>query len=134
MRLLVLALLGAVSLGGCGYFPVPGDPIRILTSPAEVSVCHRLGSVGYARTDGTGRYDFSQITVAVPGYPTGRPAVGEFGPSPYGNEIVGGGNFAVRLNVMRDAALAIGASDLLLSRKIYRDYSYVEGIAYSCRR
>ena len=35
---------------------------------------------------------------------------------------------------MRDGALALGATDLLLSRRIYRDWSYVEGIAYACAR
>ena len=28
----------------------------------------------------------------------------------------------------------LGATDMLLARRIYRDWSYVEGIAYLCRR
>lgn len=122
------AFLASLGLAGCAYLPVPPDPIRILTSPAEVSVCRRLGSVGITRTDGTGPFSFSELTAVVPsrlapGAPPLVPAAE-----------IAGSNFAVRLNVMRDRALSRGATDLLLSRRRYRDWSYVEGTAYICRR
>jgi hypothetical protein len=41
-------------------------------------------------------------------------------------------SFAVRLEPLRDEALRRGATDLLLVRRIKRDWSYVEGIAYRC--
>ena len=124
-------LAGAAAVSGCSYFPTPPDPIRYVTSPADVVVCRRLGSVGIARTDGVGPFDYSVITVVEPedGQPHAEPLAAALGWS--GREIPGP-NFAVRLNVMRDSALALGATDLLLSRRFYHDYSYVEGIAYDC--
>lgn len=120
-------LLGAALLSGCGYFPVPPDPIRLVDSPAEVSTCRRLGSVGTARTDGEGPFRFDELTVAVP-------AVGRLaGPRAPIDPTPDGPNLAVRLNVMRDAALALRASDLLLVRRRGRDWAYVEGVAYRCR-
>lgn len=133
MRNLILALCGAFSLGGCGYYPVPPDPIRIMTSPSEVSTCRRLGSVGFARTDGEGPFTYNNITMAVPSFLVDQPTYGQYAPYSAGQEIQGQ-NFAVRLNFMRDAALALGASDLLLKRRFYQDYSYVEGTAYGCAR
>ena len=135
MRHLLTAavLIAATGLAGCGYMPVPPDPIRYVTSPAEVSTCRKLGGVGFARTDGQGPYNFGDLTVPAPAYlaPAYPPERVGYGlPS---GEIVGR-NFAVRIEVMRDGALALGATDLLLSRRIYRDWSYVEGIAYACAR
>jgi hypothetical protein len=39
--------------------------------------------------------------------------------------------FEARLNEMRDATLALGGTDLFLA-KPYRDWSFVQGIAYRC--
>lgn len=128
---LALVVAGAATVSACAYVPVPPDPIRYMTSPVEVSSCRTLGSVGLARTDGIGPFDYSEITVAVPN--DGSYRHGSRGWGWAGGEIPGP-NFAVRLNTMRDAALHLGATDLLLSKRIYRDYSYVEGIAYRCRR
>lgn len=127
------ALLAALSgLSACAYLPVPPDPIRYVTSPADVAVCRRLGSTGIARTDGVGPFMYSEITVAVPN--DGHHGRG----AGYARELAGreiqGPNFAVRLNLMRNAALDLGATDLLLRRRFYRDLSYVEGVAYRCRR
>ncbi len=130
-KLLTSASLAAATLlGGCSYLPVPPDPIRYVTSPSEVGLCRRLGSVGLARTDGVGPYIFSDLTTPVP---AGLVPHARLYAVPAGAEIVGP-NFAVRVEVMRDQALTLGASDLLLSRRIYRDWSYVEGIAYRCAR
>lgn len=117
-------------VGGCSYYPVPLDPIRYGTSPAEVSTCRGLGAVGLARTDGVGPYSYALRTRVVP------PAVASAGSPEFplvGGEIEGP-NFGYRVERMRDAALALGATDLLLSRRIYHDWSYVEGIAYRCPR
>lgn len=129
MRKLVGLAAVTTCLSGCGYFPVPPDPIRIVTSPAEVSVCRRLGSVGVTRTDGTGPFNYGDVTVAVP-----TNSLSAYDARTLAARQVVGDNFGVRLNLMRDAALNLGATDLLLSRRIYRDYSFVEGIAYICRR
>ena len=128
---LALVLAQAAGISACAYFPVPPNPIRYMTSSADLAGCRRLGSVGLARTDGVGPFDSREITVAVPND-------GSYG---HGQGYVRGGaaeisgpDFAVRLNTMRDSALNLGATDLLLSKRIYRDLSYVEGIAYLCRR
>ena len=128
LRPAFLLLLACV--GGCSYYPVPLDPIRYGTSPAEVSTCRRLGAVGLARTDGVGpyRYDFRTTVVPLAVAPAGSP---DF---PLVGGEIEGPNFGYRVERMRDAALALGATDLLLSRRIYHDWSYVEGIAYRCRR
>lgn len=126
---LALAILAA-PLGGCAYLAVPPDPIRYVTSPGDVTACHRLGPVGLARTDGTGPVLFSDRTKAV--RVDGIVPSGEGYPAATTREIPGP-NFAVRVETMRDGALALGATDLLLSRRIYHDWSYVEGIAYRCR-
>lgn len=119
----------ALAVGACAYVPIPPDPIRYVTSPADIKNCRKLGPVGYTRTDGVGPYRFSDRTIPVLSY---RRATDVPHPIPSG-EVVGP-NFAVTLEVMRDAALALGASDLLLSRRIYRDWSYVAGTAYRCPR
>jgi hypothetical protein len=128
-RFLRFAALGlALATGACGYVPVPPDPIRYVVSPTDISSCRRLGDVGYTRTDGVGPYRFSDRTIPV----LTTPLPGDIRrPIPTG-EIVGP-NFAVTLEVMRDAALALGATDLLLTRRIYKDWSYVSGTAYRCR-
>lgn len=126
-RGLAAALLVALPAAGCGYYAVPPDPIRIVDSPADVGVCRRLGSVGVARTDGSEPAQVTLLTVPVrAGY--GRGPIAAF-PSE-----VAGDNFAYRLNAMRDAALVRGATDLLLVRRRGRDWAYVEGIGYRCRR
>lgn len=127
MRIVPLGL--ALAVGACAYVPIPPDPIRYVNSPVDVKNCRKLGPVGYSRTDGVGPYRFSDRTIAVLAYP--RPSDVAH-PIPRG-EILGP-NFAVTLEVMRDSALALGASDLLLSRRIYRDWSYVAGTAYRCPR
>lgn len=119
------------ALGACSYVPIPPDPIRYMTSPADVANCRRLGAVGYSRTDGVGPYRFSDLTVPVLAYP--RPG-DQPNPLPIPNGEIRGPNFAVTLEVMRDSALALGASDLLLTRRFYRDWSYVSGTAYRCPR
>ena len=117
------------ALGGCGYVPIPADPIRYVTSPADVMSCRKLGAVGFARTDATnGPYSFTDRTVIVPAF--GPPA--SISAFPVGE--IEGPNFAVRLETMRDAAFSLGATDLLLTRRIYRDWSYVSGTAYLCPR
>lgn len=130
-----LALLGVALLSGlvsgCGYFPVPPDPIRLVDSAAEVSTCRRLGSVGVVRTDGEAPLRYDDLTVAVPA--ADPRAAGWPGVSVRRVTSADGPNLAVRLNLMRDAALALRASDLLLARRRGRDWSYVEGIAYRCR-
>jgi hypothetical protein len=118
-------LIGASLLGGCAYFPTPPDPIRIVDSPADVAACRRLGRVsGPVPTNGTAPLVISSLTAAIRSpYPqTSIPA-----PAP-----PSGPGFVYSLNAMRDAALALGATDLFL-RRVQRDWSYVEGIAYRCR-
>ena len=129
-RLTRIVPLGLVlAVGGCAYVPIPPDPIRYVTSPIDVASCRKLGGVGYTRTDGVWPYRFSDRTIAVQAYPRAGDVAR---PIPSGEVI--GPNFAVTLEVMRDAALSLGASDLLLSRRIYRDWSYVAGTAYRCPR
>ena len=123
-----VALFGALGLGGCGYFPVPPDPIRIVDSPADVFACRRLGAVSQpVRTDGKAPFVFGSLTIATPSTRPAASPLGGFGVQPTSD------NLAVRVNAMRDAALALGATDLLLTRRLYRDWSYVQGIAYRCR-
>ena len=127
LKSLGAALVGASCLAGCGYFPVPPDPIRIVDSPAEVSRCRSLGSVGGPiRTDGKGEYLYGALTTPVPASSPAAAPFGGFGTQPVAD------NFAVRLQPLRDEALRRGASDLLLVRRVLRDWSYVEGIAYRC--
>ena len=126
MRIVPIGL--ALAVGACAYVPIPPDPIRYVTSPVDIKNCRKLGAVGYSRTDGVS-YRFSDRTVPILAY---RRATDVPHPIPSG-EIVGP-NYAVTLEVMRDAALSLGASDLLLTRKIYRDWSYTAGTAYRCPR
>ncbi|WP_375460956.1 hypothetical protein [uncultured Enterovirga sp.] len=130
---LALLLAAAATVAGCAYYPVPPDPIRYVTSPADITTCRRLGNVGLARTDGVGEMDYSELTAILPndgsygrGYGLARGG--------YGGAEIPGPHFAVRLNTMRDAAVTLGATDLYLKKRIYRDYSYVEGLAYRCPR
>lgn len=125
---LALCLAGTAGISACAYYPVKPDPIRYVTAPTDVTACRRLGGVGLARTDGVGPFDLRDITVAVPN--DGSYGRGQGG---WGGGEIAGPTFAVRLNTMRDSALNLGATDLLLSKRIYRDLSYVEGIAYLCR-
>jgi hypothetical protein len=125
LGLLISATLLGGSLAGCAYFPTPPDPIRLIDSPAEVSGCTRLGPVsGAVPTHGTGPVVISSLTVAAP-------ATNVSGPVAVPNTAPGPG-FVYELNAMRDRALALGATDLLL-RRVKRDWSYVEGVAYRCR-
>lgn len=129
LRVLGVILAGTIGLGGCAYFPTDPDPIRVVDSPADVFACRKLGSTGEpVRTDGRRPYRYGSLTKVVPaGTPGATPAFGTFGVQPTSD------NLAVRLNTMRDAALAMGATDLLLTRRLYRDWSYIEGVAYRCR-
>ncbi|MBV9076467.1 MAG: hypothetical protein JO048_03155 [Methylobacteriaceae bacterium] len=123
-----LAVLSAAAmLAGCS-FPFDPDPIRLVDSPSDVAACRRLGSTGPAvRTDGEHPYRFSSRTIAVPvTSPEASPFFG-YGVAPETN------NLAVRIDAMRLAAHNLGATDLLLVRRTYRDWSYVQGVAYRCR-
>ena len=118
-------LIGASLLGGCAYFPTPPDPIRYVDSPADVALCRRLGPVsGAVPTHGTAPLVISSLTVAVP-----APAVSG---TPLPPAPPSGPGFVYELNAMRDRAQALGATDLYL-RRLNRDWSYVEGVAYRCR-
>ncbi|MDB5557442.1 MAG: hypothetical protein JWQ36_376 [Enterovirga sp.] len=125
----IAALLGAGLLAGCGYFPVPREPIAIVDSPADMAACRSLGSVGGpVRTDGRGPYVYGALTVPVPASsPAAVPPYGGWGVLPEAD------NFAVRIEPLRDEALRRGATHLLLVRRIKRDWSWVEGVAYRCR-
>lgn len=129
VAVLAASLLGGGLLSGCGYFPVPPDPIRIVDSPADVGACRRLGSTGPAvRTDGRGPFLYGAITEAVR---VDSPAATVFGGPGLASRDMD--HFGQRLNMMRDVALNMGATDLLLVRRRLRDWSYVEGVAYFCR-
>jgi hypothetical protein len=123
------AVLAATFLAGCSYYPTPPDPIRLVDSPVDVAGCRSLGSVGGPiRTDGRGPYLYGALTTPVPATsPAAAAPFGGWGVPPDAD------NFAVRLQPLRDEALRRGATDLLLVRRIRRDWSYVEGIAYRCR-
>ncbi len=128
LKVVGAALLGAGFLAGCGYFPAPPDPIRLVDSPTDVARCRSLGSVGGPiRTDGSGPYIFGALTTPVrASSPAAVPPPGGWGVLPEAD------NFAVRLEPLRDEALRRGATDLLLVRRVKRDWSYVEGVAYRC--
>jgi hypothetical protein len=129
LKPLGVAALAASLLAGCGYFPVPPDPIRLVDSPADVAACRSVGSVGGPiRTDGRGPYLYNALTTPVPA--SSPAAVAPWGGWGVQQEA---DNFAVRIQPLRDEALRRGATDLLLVRRIKRDWSYVEGVAYRCR-
>ena len=120
------ALIGASLLSGCGYFPTPPDPIRLVDSPVDVAACLSLGPVGGPiRTDGRGPYLYGALTTPVRASAAVAPP-GGWGVQPEAE------NFAVRIQPLRDEALRRGGTDLLLTRRIKRDWSYVEGTAYRC--
>ena len=125
---LVLTALSALSaslLGACAYVPTPPDPIRIVDSTADVFACRRLGPVGDpVATNGTAEVIFSSRTFALRAAPGAVSVPAPLAPS--------GPGFEYSLEAMRDRALALGATDLLL-RRVYRDWSYVQGVAYRCR-
>lgn len=129
LKALGAALIGASLLAGCGYFPTPPDPIRIVVSPVDVAACRSLGRVGGPiRTDGIAPYKFGSLTYPVRATsPEAVTPLGGYGVLP---ESV---NLAVALEPLRDEALRRGGTDLLLTRRIRRDWSYVEGSAYRCR-
>ena len=117
-------------LGGCAYYPVPPDPIRVVDNAVELAGCRSLGKVaGPIRTDGQGPFRYGALTYVVPAdSPDAVPPPGGFGVGP---ESV---NLAVALQPARDEAVRRGATDLLLSRRIRRDWSYLDAVAYRCRR
>ncbi len=128
LKPLAAAMLVATLVAGCGYFPVPPAPLRLVDSPADVATCRSLGKVGGPiRTDGRGPYVYGALTTPVPASsPDAVPPPGGWGVLPKAD------NFAVRLEPLRDEALRRGATDLLLIRRPYRDWSWVEGVAYRC--
>ena len=108
----ILSAAMAAALGGCAA--IPSEPVRIVDSRADVAVCRSLGRLGPpVRTDG---------------------APGSNGVVPVVDAGMIDRDFGARLQAMREAAYARGATDLLLVRRPYRDWSYVEGTAYRCRR
>ena len=129
LKPVVSAMLAGSLLAGCGYFPVPPDPIQLVDSPTDVAACRSLGSVGGpVRTDGRGPYVYGALTTPVPASsPAAVAPYGGWGVLPEAD------NFAVRMEPLRDEALRRGASHLLLVRKRGRDWSWVEGVAYRCR-
>lgn len=122
----ILLALGAATLGGCAYLPTPPDPIRVVDSPADVFACRRLGIVSDpVPTNGTEPVVLASRTYAVRAAPG---AVSIPAPAP-----PSGPGFNYAYEAMRDAALRLGATDLLL-KQVHRDWSYVQGVAYLCRR
>jgi hypothetical protein len=122
-------LVGASLLGGCAYYPVPPDPLRVVDTSVELSGCRSLGKVaGPIRTDGRAPFLYGGLTYVVPAdAPDAVPPPGGYGTGPESN------NLAVALQPARDEAVRRGATDLLLTRRIRRDWSYVDAIAYRCR-
>ena len=127
MRIVVAAAFLALALSGCVYAPEPRELVRLNSSPADIRNCRRLGGVGEARTDEEG------WIVRADGRPVTRPSDAPL-PRLRGRTPVPGEDFGERLDLMTDAAIRLGATDLLLSRRRLRDWSYVEGVAYRCRR
>lgn len=133
-KALAAASLSAALLCGCAYFPIPPDPIRLVDSPTDVRNCRRLGSVSEPiATAGRGPVDISSLTIAVR-VPRDAAARSAGRGLVRGSTVSEGTTFAAPLNLMRDAALQLGATDLLLVRRVRRDWSYVEGVAYRCAR
>lgn len=120
-----LALLGAGLVSGCVYTPVPREQIRLVDSPAEVSRCTSLGTLGEpVRTDGKQPLLFNSLV--TPPLPSSS-FLGAYETDPSRPDLAG------QIDAMRDTALSRGANTLLLTRRILRDWSYVQGTAYRCR-
>jgi hypothetical protein len=128
-------LLAAFLLGGCAYFPTSPDPIQIVDSPSDIATCRRLGVVSdLVPTNGTAPLVISSRTAAVRADHTGASGpVVNFGGGIPAPAPPSGPGFAYAIEAMRDRALALGATDLYL-RHVNRDWSYVQGVAYSCRQ
>jgi hypothetical protein len=106
--------------------------LQIVDSPADVATCRRLGVVSEVLpTNGTAPIVISSRTVAVRADAANGPVVNVGGGIPAPAPPSGPG-FEYALEAMRDRALALGATDLYL-RRVNRDWSYVEGVAYFCR-
>ena len=122
-------LLATLLLGGCAYFPTSPDPIQIVDSPSDIATCRRLGVVSeLVPTNGTAPVVIGSRTAAVRADQTGASGLGGgiAAPAP-----PSGPGFEYAIEAMRDRALALGATDLYL-RRVKRDWSYVQGVAYSC--
>lgn len=118
------AMIGACLLGGCAYHSTPQDRLRIVDSPSEVSRCRSLGTVGEpVRTDGT-------MPVFLNAQVFGGSNEAFFGS--YGGQSTSD-NLAPRIDAMKETAISRGATDLLLTRRFLRDWSYIQGTAYRCR-
>ena len=131
----ILAIpLAAALLGGCAYFPTPPRLLQIVDSPADVASCRRLGVVSEVLpTNGTAPVVISSRTAAVRADAPGASGpVVNFGGGIPAPAPPSGPGFEYALEAMRDRALALGATDLYL-RRVNRDWSYVEGVAYFCR-
>lgn len=119
-----MAMIAACTLAGCQYRSVPEDRLRLIDSPAEVSRCRSLGRVGEpVRTDGKMPAFFDAQIFA-------GPSEAFFGG--YGGQNTSD-NLSPRIDAMKSAAIALGATDLLLTRRFLRDWSYIQGTAYLCR-
>jgi hypothetical protein len=115
---LALAIIGLACLPGCA--PISEIPVRVVDSTADVAPCRRLGSVGTpVRTN-----DPDPDLVPSPGLVVAGRGLDR---SPYGPVL------GETLEGMRQATFARGGTDLLLSKRYYSDWSYVEGVAYRCR-
>src|SRR4051812_38099302 len=127
-------LLASLVLGSCAYFPTPRDPIQIVDSPSDIATCRRLGVVSEpVPTNGTAPVVISSRTVAVrANAPSANGPAVSFGTGIPAPAPASGPGFEYALEAMRDRALALGATDLYL-RRINRDWSYVQGVAYFCR-
>jgi hypothetical protein len=131
----ILAIpLAAALLGGCAYFPTPPRPLQIVDSPADMASCRRLGVVSEVLpTNGTAPVVISSRTAAVRADAPGASGpVVNFGGGIPAPAPPSGPGFEYALEAMRDRALALGATDLYL-RRVNRDWSYVQGVAYFCR-
>jgi hypothetical protein len=115
---LALAIIGLAVLPGCA--PISEIPVRVVDSPGDVAACRRIGTVGTpVRTN-----DPDPDIVPSPGFVVAGRGLDR---SPYGPVL------GESLEGMRQAAFARGGTDLLLSKRYYSDWSYVEGVAFRCR-
>ncbi len=104
------AALVGLALGACSA--IPTEPVRVNEGVADLTTCRRIGSLGEpVRAD------------------PGAAAVGLRGPVP-GPQ----GTLDASIAGWRQAAVAAGATDILLTKRFYRDWSYVEPVGYVCRR